>query len=78
MKTAVSIPDDLFHRADALAAELGSSRSQLYREALAEYLQRYDEQSITASYDAVVAEVGPEADPWLAEAGRRALERNEW
>lgn len=74
MKTAVSIPDDLFHRADALAAQLGSSRSRLYREALAEYLQRYDEQSITASYDAVVAE----ADPWLAEAGRRALERNEW
>lgn len=78
MKTAVSIPDDLFHRADVLAAELGTSRSQLYREALAEYLQRYDEQSITASYDAVVAEVGREPDPWLAEAGRRALERNEW
>lgn len=78
MKTAVSIPDDLFRRADEVAADLGKSRSQLYREALAEYLQRRDSRSITASYDAVVAEVGREIDPWLAEAGRRALERDEW
>lgn len=74
----MEIPDDLFRRADEVAADLGKSRSQLYREALAEYLQRCDSQSITASYDAVVAEVGRDINPWLAEAGRRALERNEW
>ncbi len=35
-ETAVSIPDDLFRRADELASRLGKSRSEIYREALAE------------------------------------------
>ena len=34
MKTAVSIPDDLFRRADELATDLRCSRSQLYTNAL--------------------------------------------
>ena len=78
MKTAVSLPDDLFERAEELAVRLGKSRSQVYREALAEYLFRREPQSVTAALDAVVADVGPEADRWLAEAGRRGLERSEW
>jgi predicted transcriptional regulator len=78
MKTAVSIPDELFRRADALARSLGKSRSQVYREALAEYLLRRDSESITSTLDAVVSELDAEPDAWLAEAARRALERTEW
>ena len=78
MKTAVSLPDELFERAEALALRLGKSRSQVYREALAEYLFRREPQSVTAALDAVVDDVGPEADGWLAEAGRRGLEHSEW
>ncbi len=78
MKTAVSLPDDLFERAEALALRLGKSRSQVYREALAEYLFRREPQSVTAALDAVVDDVGPETDDWLAVAGRRRLERSEW
>ena len=79
MKTAVSIPDDLFRRADELARSVGKSRSQLYQDALAEYLLRRDQRSITESINAVVDELGTEVvDPWLAEASRRALERVEW
>ena len=78
MKTAVSIPDELFHRADELARKRGKSRSQVYQEALAEYLLRRDEQSITDSLNEVVDEVGAEVDPWLAEASRQTLERSEW
>jgi predicted transcriptional regulator len=78
MKTAVSIPDDLFRRAEELAARLGKSRSQVYREALADYVARREPGSITAAVNEVVDEVGPENDPWLAEASRRALERVEW
>ena len=78
MKTAVSLPDELFERAEQLAIRLGKSRSQVYREALAEYLFRREPQSVTAALDAVVDDVGPEADGWLAEAGRRGLERSEW
>ena len=78
MKTAVSLPDDLFLRADELARRLGKSRSQLYREALAEYLLRREPRSVTTALDLLVDELGPEPDAWTAEAGRRALERSEW
>lgn len=78
MKTAVSIPDELFRRADNLARRLRKSRSQMYREALAEYVVRRDAGSITSALDDVADAVGHERDPWLEEAGRLALERSEW
>ena len=37
MKTAVSIPDDVFEQADRLAGELRVSRSELYATALRSY-----------------------------------------
>jgi predicted transcriptional regulator len=78
MKTAVSIPDDLFERAEELAQRLGKSRSQVYREALAEYLFRREPRSVTSALDELADELAPEADRWAVEAGRRALERSEW
>jgi hypothetical protein len=42
MKTAVSIPDELFERADRVAAKRGVSRSALYAEALASFIDRVD------------------------------------
>jgi len=78
MKTAISMPDDLFERGEELARQLGKSRSQVYREALAEYLFRREPRSITEGLDHVVDEVGTVPDAWLAEAGRRRLERSEW
>jgi metal-responsive CopG/Arc/MetJ family transcriptional regulator len=78
MKTAVSIPDDLFRRADDFARRLGKSRSQVFREALTEYLLRRDSRSVTTALDDAVTDVGDEIDPWLDEAGRRAVERSEW
>ena len=78
MKTAVSIPDALFEQADRLARRLGKSRSQVYREALAEYLARREPAPVTVALDQVVEEVGEEDDRWLDEVSRRALERSEW
>jgi metal-responsive CopG/Arc/MetJ family transcriptional regulator len=78
MKTAISIPDELFARADELARRLGKSRSQLYQEALSEYLVRREPRSVTATLDVLVAELPSEPDAWLSATGRRALERSEW
>jgi predicted DNA-binding protein len=77
-RTAVSIPDDLFERVEVLARRLGKSRSQVYREALAEYVLRREPSSVTGALDELVEELGPEVDPWRVEAARRALERTEW
>jgi metal-responsive CopG/Arc/MetJ family transcriptional regulator len=78
MKTAISIPDELFHRGDDLARQSGKSRSQLYRDALAEYLDRHDPQAVTLALDALVDELGSEPDAWLDEAACRTVQRSEW
>ena len=78
MKTAVSLPDDLFRRADALARRTGKSRSRVVLDALAEYLARREPNAVTTALDAFADELRPEPDAWGTEAGRRALKRSEW
>jgi predicted transcriptional regulator len=78
MKTAVSIPDELFRRADELARRVGKSRSQVYQEALAEYLLRRDPAAVTQAMDEVLEDIHRAPDEWLSEAGRHTLERSEW
>jgi predicted transcriptional regulator len=78
MKTAISLPDDLFREAEALAERTGKSRSQIYREALAEYLGRREPSAITAALNEVVADVDGEPDEWLAQTARQVLEQSEW
>lgn len=78
MKTAVSIPDELFSKAEDMARKTGKSRSRLYQEALSEYLLRRDPGAVTQAMEDALAEIDPQPDPWLLEAGRQALERNEW
>jgi metal-responsive CopG/Arc/MetJ family transcriptional regulator len=78
MKTAISIPDELFSRAEEMARKTGKSRSQLYREALSEYLLRRDPGALTQAMDDALTDIDPNSDPWLTEAGRRTLERSEW
>jgi antitoxin MazE6 len=78
MKTAVSLPDDVFEQAERLARRAKKSRSQIYGEALREYIARHSSDEVTAAMDRVVAEVGAERDPFAAAAARRALERSEW
>jgi len=78
MKTAISIPDDLFEEAEQLARREGKSRSQVYQEALAEYLLRRARAAVTEAMDRVLDQVGTEADEWSAAAARRTLADVEW
>jgi antitoxin MazE6 len=78
MKTAVSIPDDLFREADALAHRLGKSRSEVYREALADYVARREPGAVTRALDEVADELAAEHDGFSAEAARQTLRRSEW
>jgi hypothetical protein len=77
MKTAVSIPDELFRRAERLAHRLGKSRSKIYGVALAEYVARRDRDAITVVLDKVV-KIGSTPEDWVVTTGRSALERSEW
>jgi metal-responsive CopG/Arc/MetJ family transcriptional regulator len=46
MKTTISLPDSVFAEAEALAQQLGLSRSELYSTALQAYLSKYNRQKI--------------------------------
>lgn len=78
MKTAISIPDGLFKQADRVAKRQKKSRSKLYADAIADYVARYEDDSITEAINRVLDEVGDEPDRFLAEASRRVAERSEW
>ncbi len=79
MKTAVSVPDDLFAQADRLAKRSRRSRSEVYSAALREYVARHAPDEVTAGLDAVLAELGkPGPDGFAGRAARRTLESAEW
>ena len=78
MKTAVSIPDEVFKGAERLVRRTKKSRSQLYSEALKEYVARHSEDEITEAMNRVCDEVDTTPEPFLTEAARRTLERVEW
>ena len=66
VKTAISVPDALFREADAYAERNGVSRSQLYCDAVAEYLAKRRREDITARLDEVLAEAPNDLDPVIA------------
>ena len=79
MKTAVSLPDDVFEEAERLARRLGKSRSRLYRDALAEYLTRHDPDDLTRKIDDALVGAGETViDTFVTAAARRGLARVEW
>lgn len=78
MKTAISLSDDLFAAADALAARLGLSRSRLVATALAEFVAKHESRKVTERLDAVYAAGDVGVDPALRRAQRRTLDRDDW
>lgn len=77
MKTAVSLPDEVFTSAESLAKRLKLTRSELYSRALAEFLARHSPDEITDSWNSVVAEIGQD-DAVNAGAARALFEQVEW
>jgi metal-responsive CopG/Arc/MetJ family transcriptional regulator len=78
MKTAVSIPDDLFEGAERLARRTKKSRSRLFRDALKEYLARHAPDQVTEAMDNALAELGATDDSFVSTSAQRILERSEW
>jgi metal-responsive CopG/Arc/MetJ family transcriptional regulator len=80
MKAAGSLPDPLFKAAEQLARQLGKSRSQLYAEALRDYLERHRDEDITRRLNELYdAEPGlAELDQALAALQFRSLPKEEW
>lgn len=71
MKTAISIPDKLFRAAEQMAEQLGLSRSELYRRAVARYLEQHSRTVIREKLDALY---GPDPDDSRMDAALEYLQ----
>jgi metal-responsive CopG/Arc/MetJ family transcriptional regulator len=78
MKTAVSIPDDVFDQVERLARKARKSRSEVFSAALREYIARHAPDEVTAGIDDVCARLATEDDSFATRAGRRRLVQSEW
>ena len=78
MKTAVSIPDEIFERAERLAKRNQRSRSELYAAALDEYVARHSPDEVTDTMNRVCERVGDEKDEFITAVGQRTFDRIEW
>ena len=78
MKTAVSLPDELFAEAEEYGECHHVSRSALYARAIREYLTRHNDDAITAGINRVADEIDTALEPDLANASRQRLQQQEW
>jgi len=75
MKTAVSLPDDLFRQAEATARRLRVSRSELYAKAIAQFLKE-DGTAITERLNDVYSRHPAQLDSGLHRAQLKSLKPN--
>ena len=73
MKTAVSIPDDVFEKVERFARRTRRSRSEVFSTALREYIARHAPDEVTDAINRAVDEVGDQTDKFVATAARRVL-----
>ena len=78
MKTAVSIPDEVFENVERLVRRAGKSRSEVYSAALREYVARHAPDEVTDSINRVCDGIGEQDDAFVRTAARRVLEKTEW
>jgi metal-responsive CopG/Arc/MetJ family transcriptional regulator len=79
MKTAVSIPDPIYKSAEKLAHRLGKSRSEIYAKAIQNYVERHQDDEVTAKLDAVYSSESSQLDPVLASLQVQSwIKNNPW
>jgi predicted DNA-binding protein len=81
VKTAISIPDDVFEHANRVAAALGMSRSAFFTQAVERYLRQVEDESLTSEIEAALTRIsGDDSASAAVRAGRRRLasDREAW
>jgi metal-responsive CopG/Arc/MetJ family transcriptional regulator len=73
MKTAISVPDEIFAQVESRAAELGISRSELFARAARQYLDRLADASLTEQIDTAIDAAGGDDSGYAAATAGRAF-----
>jgi metal-responsive CopG/Arc/MetJ family transcriptional regulator len=78
MKTAISIPDDIFASGEELAKKLQISRSELYTKAIAAYLKNSRSSQITDKLNQVYQNVDSKLSLDITQMQFSSLEEEQW
>lgn len=78
MKTAVSVSDELFERAERFAKAARVSRSRLYADALVAYLNEKEAEDVTNTLNEVYSEESSSVDSTLFDMAITSLAKDEW
>jgi hypothetical protein len=73
MKTAISVPDEIFNQVGSRASELGISRSEFFSRAAKRYLDELAEASVTREINAALLAAGSDDSGEVATAAGRAF-----
>ena len=78
MKTAISIPDDVFQAAEELSNRPGMSRSEFYAKEVAMFVKSHKSTRVKETLDAIYATEDSRLDPALMALQALALPKEEW
>ena len=78
MKVAISVPDPVFDAAERMAKERRVPRSQVFSEALEEYVAKHNSSAVTAKLNAVYDGLASQVDPAFASAQYASLSHEAW
>ncbi|HKW13131.1 MAG TPA: hypothetical protein VJS69_01460 [Candidatus Krumholzibacteria bacterium] len=79
MKTAISIPDDLFQAAERTARKLKISRSELYQRAITHFLQQHGSDIVRESLDRVYSKKSNRGlDPMIRAISEQMIMDEDW
>jgi metal-responsive CopG/Arc/MetJ family transcriptional regulator len=78
MKTAISIPDQLFQAAEQYAKSHGVTRSNLYSHAVAQFLKKHSRDQITQKLNEVYSDQPTKINKTIYALQLSSLEKEEW
>lgn len=78
MKTAISIPNEVFESAEKLSKRLGQSRSQLYTQAINSYVIKYQKDNLTEKLNEVYESEDSKLSAGLANLQHKSLPKDKW
>jgi metal-responsive CopG/Arc/MetJ family transcriptional regulator len=76
MKTAISVPDETFHRVDDAARRMGVSRSEFFSRAAERWLDTLEGDDVTEAINRALE--GVEQDTTFVRAAAEALAAKHW
>ena len=78
MKTAISIPDEVFNKAEEVAQNLGISIDELYTQAISDFIKSHLSNGVTDKLNQIYSQQDSYLDPIIAKMQFQSIEKEEW